>query len=356
MPDFDALLVRAAAGALRADEQRALAATLAARRARRRRCWRVGLALGAALGAGVLTAGPTVPAGDAPFAQVNDTTVPYASFYAALADNAGAEVATRVVLEALMRQEAGKRGLLPTDAEVDTRFGELLAERFGGSRDTLAKWMAENAADDDTVRHMVYAELLDIKLRTNGLQPTADELKAWFKANQAKRYDEPETFEWREIVLTSKEKAAQVAAELNAGKTDFVSAVAKYSANTESAADGGRLGPVPTAELEAKAAALLAALRKLGPGETTRAPVEFDGRWYLLRLVKRTPGEAAVYDTLVARVRRDYLVEKAAPDAEFYAKLAKTARVSGMAARFRAVEGQFGPEGSLQPPKPGGGG
>ncbi|MBI5834778.1 MAG: peptidyl-prolyl cis-trans isomerase [Armatimonadetes bacterium] len=326
-----------AQGALTSDEQRALAAALAPR-AHLRAGWLLGLLL---VVAGLWADAAVAPI-DETFATVNGQQVKYGRFYTKLQDVAGGETAQLLVIDELNRQDAERLRLEPTASEVDERLTEMMTERFGGSLEKAGAWMASAGLDEEALRRMVRSEIIDLRLRTQGVSVTDADLQTFFTANQKERYSVPEVVSFREIVLDSKDKARAVLADLTAGKTAFFEAAAANSTNAETAPQGGLVPPQPMPYLEQNTKPLADALRGLKPGDFTKAPVEFNKQWYILLLVKRDAGHDMAFADVASRVRRDYLLSRAVPEDKYYADLSRRARVTGLPARYAAIQSSFG--------------
>ncbi len=344
---YDALLRAAGRGELTPEQQQQLAARLQPR-SRRRWLWSAVLLLVA----GTLVADSTVPGPDEAFALVNGSVLQHRDFYTALQDQAGIDTAVRVIVEASMRQEATKLGLLPTEKDVDTRLRQVIDERFGGNLAQFSEWMASSCTDETAVRRRLNNEMVDLRLRSRGVEVSEDKLKQYFLANQARRYDQPEAVRYRQVVLDTKEKANDILAKIKAGDLTFFTAAARHSVDPNAAQSGGLVGPQPLPLLMEAARPLYDALVKLQANESTPEPVEMEGKWFLLLLIERIAGKAVAYEQVAEYVRRDFLLERAVPENQYYGELMRRTDVANMPARYKAVEAQFGPQPERQPTKP----
>lgn len=284
----------------------------------------------------------TAPRPEDRFLVINGAEVRYADFYRALEDYSGREVAERLAVETALAQEARRTGLEPSDAAVDERLRELVAERFGGDLSLYAQWMASEAMTEDAVRRRVTNELRDLAVRSQGITPTEAELRAYFEANRAKRYDRPPTVKFRQIVLASRDEAVALLAKIKAGETDFFGAALNHSLDPQAKQTGGLVGPVPVPILEEQVPAVAAALAKLGVYQAADEPVEQDGRWVLLMLAERTEGKPRPFEQVAQTVRRDYLLEKAVPENVYYRDLMARTQVDEAPPRYQVLTHLFG--------------
>lgn len=300
------------------------------------------LLVAASPGALAQPAATVVPTPDTPFATVNGVALTYAEFYLKLQELAGAEAAQMLIIDSLRQQEATKLRIDPTAEEVEARLAEMIAERFGNNLDLVADWMADSGLDEGSLRSMARGDLLDLRLRSHGVDPTDADLRAFFDEQKAARYTIRDTLQFREIVLADEATAQTVLKEIDEGKIAFFEAAAKYSTNPDTAPHGGLVAPQIIVFLEQEAKPIADALATLQEGERAKSIVEFGGEWYILQLVRRQPGYELTYDEIAARVRRDYLNSKAVPADEYYGKLAREAKVTGLDPRYVAVANLFG--------------
>ena len=303
--------------------------------------------------AGLLVAQTTVPAPDDTFATLDGTNVTWGEFYQRLQDYAGREISERLLIEHALRAEATKLGVEPTPQQIDERLRELVQTRFAGSVADFAEWMTRDAKTEDSLRRTVTNELRDLAVRSHGVNPTEDQLKAYFAKHQADRYDRPPMVKFRRVVLESEAKAKEVLAKIKAGETDFFGAAMNYSIDVGGQENGGLVGPVPVPFLTAQAKPVADALAKLQVYQYTEAPVEAQAQWHLLLLVERQEGKPRTYEEVQTHVFRDYLQEHAVPENEYYPKLMRQAQLSGLPARYRVLEALFSKPGNVTPPEAG---
>lgn len=308
-----------------------------------RRAWLGGLLLAVLLLPAVaeLIGGQDAPATDEIFVSVNGETLSYADFYTLLQDQIGMEAAERLVFETVLQQEAAKQGVVPTPEEIDARVNELIQQRFGGDAAQFAQWMGRTGSTSGSLRRQVAIELMDIRLRSKTLEVTDEKLKEYFEANHERRYDLPARVRYRQVVLDSKDRADEVLKQINTNELSFFTAASRHSLDPAAVETGGLAGPSPLPLLKELAPPLHDALVALQPNEAAKAPVEFEGKFYLLLLIEHLPGRPAAYDEVAARVRFDYLMEKSVPAQQFYQPLIDKAAVVGLPTRFRLLEMQF---------------
>lgn len=299
------------------------------------------VAVAAAAFASGLVAQSSVPAPDQVFATVNDQPVTYAAFYTVLQDQAGRLAAERVILTELLHQRAAAAGITVTDDDIDARVAGFIDEEFGGKAELFTRWVVEGGLDEAAVRRQIESELLDLKLRSREVEVTDDKLRAFFEAHRKDLYDKPDTVRYRQIVCDTKEKADAVLGEIKEGRLTFFAAALRHSIDRATSSDGGMLQPQVVHLLQERAKPIFDAIENLPINEMTPAPVEFGGKWFLLLMVERLPGQPVAYERVAERVRHDYLAANATDEDTFIDQVLRESTITGLPLRFQAVQAAF---------------
>ena len=168
--------------------------------------------------------------------------------------------------------------------------------------------------------------------------PTGDEIARFHAANR-KRFRSPDLFEASHILIAARrddaadfaaarEKAEAIADDLAALPENFGNAARIFS-DCASGGEGGHLGQVTTAEVTPEFAA---ALDFLAEGETTAHPVETRYGFHIIRLHRRSAGQALPLEAVAGRIA-DYLTARShrTATAQFIARLVSAAEISGIA-------------------------
>lgn len=94
------------------------------------------------------------------------------------------ETLSALIQLTVVRQEASRRGLTPTDAEVKTEI--KAQEKTAGGRDKLNETLADTKISAGRLRLLIERQLTVRKLQTDltkGFEPQEDALRAYYEAN-----------------------------------------------------------------------------------------------------------------------------------------------------------------------------
>jgi peptidyl-prolyl cis-trans isomerase C len=139
------------------------------------------------------------------------------------------------------------------------------------------------------------------------MEPTAQELKAWYEANK-KRFVVPEARKLQMVVVKTKEEAETLKGKIEAGEMTMYQAARDHSIAANAKQDLGEVGWVKQGEV---VPALDQVIFTLGPDEIG-GPVETPAGWHLVKVIEVQ--EAKFTDisdaTTHNQARRRYLHEK----------------------------------------------
>jgi len=141
-----------------------------------------------------------------------------------------------------LQQEAKKRGVDATPAEVKKTFDEQKKQAFPKEKD-YEKFLKDSGRTEADLLFQVKLSVLTNQLQAKVVEgegdPSAGEIEDYYNENK-KRFSTPESRDLL-VVLTKKESDAKKAlAELNDGKA-WKAVVKKYSEDTASKSQGGKL-------------------------------------------------------------------------------------------------------------------
>jgi len=200
------------------------------------------------------------PAGAA-FAVVNGERIPLSAYVDRLSLRFGPDIREQLVNEVLLRQEAKRRKLTVSAAEIDAtvqkQFGETV-QRLGGEeklRDDLARTRGWSVSDYRAVLRsqadlVVLQEKLTAELVKPGDVTDADVEKRY--SDQKNRFEQPEMVQISHILVkraaendpVAQRKATELLERVRAGRgTNFAELARESSEDKASGAQGGK---VPT--------------------------------------------------------------------------------------------------------------
>jgi parvulin-like peptidyl-prolyl isomerase len=157
------------------------------------------------------------------------------------------------------QQEADKLGVKISDHEVDARLTQIKQQYYGNppgqSKATPAQMekryqaaLKQQGFTDKEVRAGIKLQLIREKVFkkvTGDVKVSDEEIKAYYEKNK-KQYDtpaQPESRDLRHIVVNKKALADRLYAQLRANPGKFAQLAKKFSTDTSSAPNGGKLPP-----------------------------------------------------------------------------------------------------------------
>lgn len=165
-------------------------------------------------------------------------------------DTARDQIMTALIQARWYELEAKDRGIKVSDADVKARFTPLKQQTFPKEADYKAflKSSGQSEADlYDLVRNQIYQEKIREKISKGG-PPTAKDIEAYYKKNQA-QFKQPASRDLLVVVNSKKAKADTALSELNDGKS-FSAVAKKYSEDTASKGQGGKMPGVPKGQFD----------------------------------------------------------------------------------------------------------
>jgi parvulin-like peptidyl-prolyl isomerase len=139
-------------------------------------------------------------------------------------------------------QEAESLDVKVTDEQIDARLDQILKQYFGGDKKKYEKQLKEQGLTEKQVRNDIRAQIVSEKIFeqvTRDVKVTDDQIEAYYEKNKA-QYSQPESRDVRHILVKTKKQADELYAQLQGG-ADFAALAKKYSEDTGSKANGGKL-------------------------------------------------------------------------------------------------------------------
>ncbi len=278
----------------------------------------LGLILG--FGGGVLVTRHRHEAAES-VAAVNGTKITSDQLFTRLQNVAGPATVHQIVQEQLQLQFAAKKGVLPTDADVEDRFQKMHVN---------PNFPRELAASGQSA--LQYKDGLRVKLAqaavlTQGVAVTDAEVKKYYQdqtnpRNPRALFYQPDTLFVRAIGVATPAQMSKVQSEL-ASRNPFEQVAAQYSLDADSKSKGGLLQPLIRGRSPLTATpALESALFALKIGDSY-GPISFHNGLWLFRCedkkLSQTKSFAEVKDdcTLGEKIAKGTRLKGAAVQAEF---------------------------------------
>jgi foldase protein PrsA len=147
-----------------------------------------------------------------------------------------------LVQQSQWEQAGAKMGVTVSDKEIDTRLDALKQQYFQGDEEKFKAELDKQGLTVEQVRDQLRARMLSDKIYKaviDKVNVTDAEIKAYYDSHKA-QYLQPESREVRHILVKDKALADQLYTKLKNG-ADFEALAKKYTEDTASKADGGKL-------------------------------------------------------------------------------------------------------------------
>jgi foldase protein PrsA len=139
-------------------------------------------------------------------------------------------------------QQAKDLDIEVTEKQVDARLEQIKKQYFGGDEKKYKKQLKDQGLTDKQVRGDIRAQIVSEKIFekvTKNAKVDDKAIQEYYEKNKA-QYSQPESREVRHILVKTRKQALDIAAQLKAG-ADFSALAKKYSQDTGSKANGGKL-------------------------------------------------------------------------------------------------------------------
>ncbi len=224
--------------------------------------------------------------------SVNGATITRDDLFNHMQDSYGMQTVHTLAQNLLQLQFAQKKGLAPTQAQVDAEYAKL------SSRPNFAQVLAQSGMLEGDFKENLRVQLAETNVITQGVTVTEADTQAYYKAqsspaNPAAQFYRPAEVSLRAIATQTEPQAQKALAELASG-TPFELAASTYSADT-SRANGGLLAPLslgrsPLHQIPALEQRVFA--MKIGD---QIGPVLFSGKWWIFRCQDKAPAATVPY-------------------------------------------------------------
>jgi foldase protein PrsA len=190
------------------------------------------------------------------------------------------KVVAYLIQKTELEQEAAKRGITVTKADVDGKIKQDILQFFKGKRALLLAAMQKQgvtmAEFRQTVAFSVLQSKLVAKLTVND-KVTEAEMQKFYAQNKATQFTKPAERLVKHILVKTKAKADQLYTQLQNG-ADFAKLAKKNSTDTGSAKQGGKLGLVAENGLVKPFAKVAFSI----PTNTISKPVRSQFGWHII--------------------------------------------------------------------------
>ena len=212
--------------------------------------------------------------------SVNGDTITRDDLFNQMQDAAGAATMHRLVQNTLQLQFAAKKGLAPTDADVDREYAKMM------QRPNFAQSLAQSGIPDYDFKYNLKVQLAETNVITQGVTATDAEARQYYQAqsspsNPKAQFYQPAEVSLRVIATATQAQAKQALADLNA-QSPFELVATTYSTD-DSKSNGGLLAPLALGRSPLHTdPALESAIFSMKVGSQI-GPVFFAKKWWIFR-------------------------------------------------------------------------
>jgi foldase protein PrsA len=146
------------------------------------------------------------------------------------------------VQESELEQKAAEIGVKVTAKDVSDQIAQIKTQYFGGNDKKYRAQLKAQGLTEAQLKQDLHAQILAQKLYdkvTADVKVTDAAVKSYYQQNKS-QYTTQESRDVRHILVSSKKKAQDLEAQLKKG-ADFATLAKKYSKDTGSAKQGGKL-------------------------------------------------------------------------------------------------------------------
>jgi parvulin-like peptidyl-prolyl isomerase len=244
---------------------------------------------------------------DPVIATVNGAPITQNAFFHRLQIAAGTPVMRQMVAEEMQLQFAKQMGVLPADAEVDSRYTQASQQpQF------QANLKSTHQTPDD-VKHSLKVNLAQAAVFNKGISVSDSDIHAFYDHNTDKhnpnaRYYRPETVQLAVIITDKPANVNQALHDLARG-VPFATAAKAYSKD-RSAANGGLLPAIQRGRLDPKKfPGLEKRLFNMQPGEQIDR-VKIAGAWWIIRCLNKQSEATVPFDKVKEECRMGAMLAK----------------------------------------------
>jgi foldase protein PrsA len=209
------------------------------------------------------------------------------------------QIVSLLAQKAAYQHKADQLDIKVSDKEVDDQLQLIISQQFGGKKATFLKAIKKQGYTEEQARAVVRFNVVEKKLHDkiiNDVKVSEKDERAYYAQNKAS-YATKEQREVAHILVKTKAKADAIEKQIAAGG-DFAKLAKKYSIDTGSGANGGKL--TDTKGLYVKPFEQVAF--KLKTGEVSE-PVKSQFGYHIIKALKPTqPAHTQSFDEVKAQI------------------------------------------------------
>jgi foldase protein PrsA len=244
-----------------------------------------------------------------PAATVNGEPITFDELHRELERQGGAQILDTLIVKKLLEQEAKRRNLSATDAEIDRELERSRLNSPPDVRDDERRFLAaiaEQFGSVDQYKEELRSTVLVRKMLAPRIKVRPQDLQGFYEDTKAE-YSTPLRVRLERVIADNEEQADTAARKLRAGASLPGVIAAHGSKRPERASQNG---PLPLAGVDQLGPELGAAVSELKKGQVTE-PLETDeGAFIVARVADRQGGETPTLAQIRGRVQENYVDQR----------------------------------------------
>lgn len=274
--------------------------------------------------------------GNSPVAVVDGVKITQSEFEDRMVQVAGQDVLQDMIDRELIKVAAAEADIEVTEEELNEEI-ERTKSQFP-TEEGFNQWLASRDLTLEQWREHVKTIMLSRELALKDVNPSEEELKAFFEENR-ERYGRPATVSYSEIVVSSREDAREVLQELKSGDASFEDVARRYSLSP-TRQRGGEQPEMPYSRINIEP--VREAAKALPLGEVSD-PIEAEGQWYVIKVRDRKAARDASWEQDRAMVEEHYRATHARELRDILHEQLEKTRVKVLDPRFEALNEYYTP-------------
>lgn len=235
-------------------------------------------------------------------ATVNGVEITKDRLFDELAANGGEQALTNLINQELVNQEAAKKNITVTDADIDAEI-ESYQTQFG-SEEALNQALVQYGMTMDDLRKQVVMELKLTKLLEPQIKVTDDQIKETFESYKDS-FNTPEQVRASVILVATEQEAKDVVKQLDEG-ADFAELAKSKSLDPATKEQGGDTDFFARGEKEE---AVEEAAFKLAKGEVSE-PVKTSEGYQVIKVTDKKEAHEATLEEKKEEIRKGLISQQ----------------------------------------------
>lgn len=237
-------------------------------------------------------------------ATVNGVEITKDRLYDELAASGGEQVLSNLINQELVNQEAAKKNITVTDADIDAEI-ESYKTQFG-SEDALNQALVQYGMTMDDLREQVVMELKLTKLLEPEIKVTDEQIKETFESIKDS-FNTPEQVRASVILVATEQEAKDIVKQLGEG-ADFAELAKSKSLDAATKDQGGDTDFFARGEKEE---AVETAAFKLAKGEVSE-PVKTSEGYQVIKVTEKKEAHTATLEEKQDEIRKGLVSQQVA--------------------------------------------